>query len=111
MTLLASDLFSVAGKTALVTGATGYLGQVMVGVLKQNGAKVIGTYASRLPTSQLADEWYLIDANASSSESGERLFEIGTNNQIDILINNAHPMKREAGFNVDTDPIEHLSRA
>src|SRR3990167_2517752 len=111
MSLMASNLFSVAGKTALVTGANGYLGQVMAGVLKQNGAKVIGTYASRLPTSQPADEWYLIDANASSSESGERLFEIGANNQIDILINNAHPMKREAGFNVETDQIEHYSRA
>ena len=110
-TLLANDIFSVAGKTALVTGANGYLGQVMAEVLKQNGAKVIGTYASRLPTSQSADEWYLIDANASSSESGERLFEICANNRVDILINNAHPMKRESGFNVDIDPIEHLSRA
>ena len=111
MDLLASNLFSVAGKTALVTGANGYLGQVVAGVLKQNGASVIGTYATKIPTDGFCDEWYLIDSNSPYPDLEERLREIESNNQIDVLINNAHPMKREAGFNVETDQIEHYSRA
>lgn len=111
MSLLASDLFSVAGKTALVTGANGYIGQTICKTLKQNGARVIGTYATRLPTDQLADEWYLVDANFTHLDLEERLREIGSNNQIDILINNAHPMKRDAGFNIETDQIQNYSHA
>src|SRR3990167_4817460 len=114
MTLLASELFSVIGRTAIVTGANGYLGQVMCRVLKENGAKVLGTYATHLPelADSTVDEWYLIDANSPLYPNvEERLREIESDNQIDVLINNAHPMKREAGFNVETDQIEHYSRA
>ena len=110
MSLVANDLFSVAGKTALVTGATGYLGEVICRVLKENGATVIGTGTS-LKSASALDEWYLLDANSAYPDLEERLREIESNNQIDVLINNAHPMKREAGFNVELDQIAHLSRA
>jgi gluconate 5-dehydrogenase len=56
------------------------------------------------------DDWIMLDAN-NPTEAEEKLRIVESNNQIDILINNAHPMKREAGFNVDTDQIEHYSRA
>ena len=111
MTLLASDLFSVAGKTALVTGANGYLGRIIAQSLKQNGARVIGTYATKIPTDGFCDEWYLIDSNSPYPDPEERLREIESGNQIDVLINNSHSMRREAGFNVELDQIEHYSRA
>ena len=110
MSLLANNLFSVTGKTALVTGATGYLGQVICRVLKENGATIIGTGTS-LPPASILDEWYLLDANSAYPDLEEQLRKIESNNQIDVLINNAHPMKCEAGFNVETDQIECLSRA
>src|SRR3990167_6015196 len=114
MSLLANDLFSVAGKTALVTGATGYLGNVIHQVLSDNGARVIGTSTrdvqARLPQSY-HDDWIMLDANDSYPEVAEKLRVVAENNQIDVLINNAHPMKREAGFNVELDQIAHLSRA
>ena len=112
MDLLASNLFSVAGKTAFVTGATGYLGQVICRVLKENGAKIIGTGAMlRLAIDNTIDEYLELDANDSRANTGEKLREVAQNNQIDILINNAHPMKRESGFNVEIDQVEHLSQS
>src|SRR3990167_9964778 len=112
MSLLASDLFSVVGKTALVTGATGYLGQVICRVLKENGARVIGTCRDILADVKpiLLDDWVSIDSNDFPKVS-EILRVLESNYHIDVLINNAHPMKRDAGFNVETDQIEHLSRA
>ena len=108
VTLSAGDLFSVAGKTAFVTGATGYLGQVICRVLKENGARVIGTGAMlRLAIDNAIDEYFELDANDSWANTGEKLREVAQNNQIDILINNAHPMKRESGFNVEIDQVEH----
>src|SRR3990167_5077379 len=111
VSLPVSDLFSVAGKTALVTGATGYLGQVICRVLKENGAYVIGT-STKVQTEYLdyLDICHKIDANGLDSAT-LGLDYIAASNSIDVLINNAHPMKREAGFNVETDQIEHLSRA
>ena len=110
MSLLASDLFSVVGKTALVTGATGYLGQVICRVLKENGATVFGTGTVPQMGLTVIDGYFILDANDPQASSW-KLHTVEGNNKFDILINNAHPMKRESGFNVETDQIEHLSRA
>ena len=113
MSLLASDIFSVAGKTALVTGATGYLGQVICRVLKENGATVIGTWANTEVTPSYAmnmEQWYHLDANVPSM-AAKALEWLEDAYHFDIIVNNAHPMNSHAGFNVELDQIEHYSRA
>jgi gluconate 5-dehydrogenase len=39
--LSANNLFSLCGKTALLTGASGYLGRTMARALLENGARVL----------------------------------------------------------------------
>lgn len=113
MTLLANDLFSVAGKTALVTGATGYLGQVICRVLKENGATVIGTWANTEASQESAqnmEQCYHLDANIPDI-AAKALEWLEDAYRFDIIVNNAHPMNSRAGFNIELDQIENLSRA
>lgn len=113
MTLLANDLFSVAGKTALVTGATGYLGQIICRVLKENGATVIGTWANTEASEdamQNMEQSYHLDANIPDV-AAKALEWLEDAYRFDIIVNNAHPMNSRAGFNVGLDQIVDLSRA
>ena len=113
MTLLANDLFSVVGKTALVTGATGYLGQVICRVLKENGATVIGTWANTEASRDVAqnmEQCYHLNANVPDVVA-KALEWLEDAHRFDILVNNAHPMNSNAGFNVALDQIADLSRA
>ena len=41
MSLSASDLFSLKGKTVLLTGASGYLGRTFSRAVLENGARLI----------------------------------------------------------------------
>lgn len=94
-----NDLFNLSGKTALITGATGYLGSAMAIALAEAGASVVissrdesraNEAAAKLPVlgdakhsgielDQMAGE----DALATSFESA-----VSKNGSLDILINN-----------------------
>lgn len=99
MNLHVSNLFDVSSKTALVTGATGYLGQIICKVLKDNGAYVIGM--GRRETCGNVHEYISVDF-----QDENKVAEL-VNYKIDILVNNAHDMSLAAGFNVSGDQIKN----
>lgn len=101
----AQSLFSLNGKTALVTGATGYLGGVMAEVLRVNGAEVISVYHD--PDKKPANGQSL-KVDMYDRKSYDALYQFAQENQIDILVNNAHEMSISTGFNVLADQLaEH----
>ena len=98
----AHSLFSVEGKIALVTGATGHFGQVVVQVLQDNGAEVISLYHSE----DKKPEGRSLRADMYSADDYDALRKFAEDNPVDILVNNAYDMSRETGFNVLADQIE-----
>lgn len=109
MNYSAADIFSLAGKTALVTGASGFLGRTWCEALLDNGATVIALGRSAR-TDSAAKGWQdrygagsvtarridMYDLAALENELGEILADTG---RVDILINNAHEMGAATGFN------------
>ncbi len=116
MNLRASELFSLAGKTAVLTGASGYLGRTMARGLLANGARVIAIGRSERLDKEVAGwaaefgddrvrservDMYDLDALRA------RLGEIAaTEASIDVLVNNAHELGPATGFNVPGGGLE-----
>jgi NAD(P)-dependent dehydrogenase (short-subunit alcohol dehydrogenase family) len=120
VTLTLQHLFSVRGKTALVTGASGFLGRTLSETLLANGARVFALARSdRL--AREAKGWsdrygedcveirqvdmYDLDAFRATLEA------ITTETPVDILVNNAHEMDAPTGFGsplgtLDAAPVE-----
>ena len=93
------DLLSLAGRTALVTGATGYLGSAMASALAEAGASVVVS-SRRLADAQRAMEGLqraksqhhaieMDHLDESSIDAGFRS-AVGIAGKIDILVNNGH---------------------
>ena len=88
-------MFSLAGKTALVTGATGGIGAEIAKTLHSQGAHVVlsGTREGILAdlAAQLGERTSIAAANLSDAESVDGLIaraEVATG-QLDILVANA----------------------
>lgn len=92
-----SDLFSVKGKTILVTGGSSGLGLQMAAGFLQNGARVI--IASRkqancdtaLDSLSNLGEAYAVAADVASADGRARIVEFVTEKfgKLDVLVNNA----------------------
>jgi 3-oxoacyl-[acyl-carrier protein] reductase len=89
-------MFDLAGKTALVTGASGGIGSAIVRQLHARGAAVVlsGTRAEALESlkSELAERAYVVSCNLADTGSVEALpkaAEAVAGAPIDILVNNA----------------------
>ena len=89
-------MFDLAGKTALVTGATGGIGGEIAKMLAQAGAKVAlsGTRQERLEAvaAEIGENAVVVPANLSDSASVDgliKLAEEALGGQLDILVNNA----------------------
>lgn len=104
----ASELFSVEGRTALVTGASGFLGQTLCETLVANGARVIalgrseriGELADRVnaaygDTVVIPRQLDMYDLAAYEA----LLADLSAHHAIDILVNNAHELGAATGFN------------
>ncbi|MGE6630276.1 2-dehydro-3-deoxy-D-gluconate 5-dehydrogenase KduD [Bacillus sp. NPDC077027] len=122
------SLFSLEGKTALVTGPGTGIGQGIAVALAQSGADIIGTY-HRTP---LEDTKALVEASGRSFRSYQVDFsnpqtaDVAINSllkehSIDILINNAGTIRREkaaeysaenwhAVMNVNTNSLFFLTQ-
>lgn len=96
-----SSMFSLAGKTALVTGANTGLGQGIAVALAGAGADIAAAgFVAPLETeamvTALGRRFIAIDANLSTIEPVERIVEetIAGFGRIDILVNNAGLIRR-----------------
>ncbi len=90
------DLFSLANKTALVTGATGDIGAAIAKTLHRAGATVVvsGTRVAKLEAlaEALGERCFAIPADLSDPASPEHLrtqIEAHVPEGVDILVNNA----------------------
>jgi NAD(P)-dependent dehydrogenase (short-subunit alcohol dehydrogenase family) len=117
--LKSSELFSVAGKTVVLTGASGFLGRTFARTLLTNGARVVALGRS---------ERLLHEAEAWSSEFGQALVSVhrvdmydvpalsvtldrivSEESSIDVVVNNAHELGPATGFNVPAGSLENAT--
>lgn len=116
MKLDRESLFSLEGKTAVLTGASGYLGRTFTEALLINGARVIAIGRSERLESQ-AERWR--DRFGAERVRNVRLDmydldELGRafdgiacdEERVDVLINNAHELGPLTGFNVPEGGLE-----
>ncbi len=115
--LARTQLFSLEGKTAVLTGASGFLGRTFALALLANGARVLALGRSDRLQSEAA-KW----ANDFGSEK-IAVHQIDMYDQealntlcdriaadepsIDILINNAHELGAATGFNIPEGSLEN----
>ena len=114
--LKSGALFSVEGKTAVLTGASGFLGRTFVRTLLANGARVVALgrserllkeaagWADEFGEDRIAVERIDMYDTGALNEVLERI--AGREPRIDILINNAHELGAGTGFNVPEGALE-----
>jgi gluconate 5-dehydrogenase len=115
VSLDAGSLFSLEGRTALLTGATGFFGRTFARTLLSNGARLIALGRSdRLD--ELSAEWTrdfgaervrsckvdMYDLAAFSAV----LDEIAVQEEVDVLVNNAYELGPNTGFNTSEGALE-----
>jgi gluconate 5-dehydrogenase len=114
--LEASSLFSLDGKTALLTGASGFLGRIFARTLLANGARVVVLGRSeRLEAT--ATSWANEFGAGRVSVHRIDMYDIATLGElldavvaqeraVDILINNAYELGAATGFNTKEGSLE-----
>jgi NAD(P)-dependent dehydrogenase (short-subunit alcohol dehydrogenase family) len=110
-------LFSLEGKTAILTGASGFLGRTFALALLANGARVIALGRSdRLQTEATAwanqfgaDKISIEQIDMYNVEALNTLCDkiAAEEKSIDVLINNAHELGSATGFNVPEGSLEN----
>ena len=113
-------LFSLAGKTAVVTGAAGYLGRIFTEALLDAGARgvLMGRGEKLLRVSQQLEAHYgegSVEAKTVDFFDTENFRQMLQDltlrpSGIDILINNAFEFSKETGFNDPSGRLESLSK-
>lgn len=118
--LSSSELFSIRGRTAVVTGASGFLGRTFVRTLLANGARVVALARSERLVREV-ESWKgefgeqscaghrvdMYDSNALQQVL-ERI--VNEEPSLDILVNNAHELGSATGFNVPSGTLEFLDK-
>ncbi|RZJ22729.1 SDR family oxidoreductase [Acinetobacter sp. ANC 4216] len=91
------EIFSLTGKTALVTGATGYLGKSMVTILAEAGARVFINSRSKERCQQLVNELNSLNLDVypaffdvTNAQEINQFVETLEGEAVDILVNNAY---------------------
>lgn len=110
-----SSLFSLEGRVALLTGASGFLGRTFAEALLANGADLIaiGRPAKLSKQEQVWTEKYgagrvhcyyvdMYDLEALT----KTLDEIAHRHAVDVLVNNAHELAPSSGFNTPAGSLE-----
>ena len=112
-----NQLFSLEGKTAVLTGASGFLGRTFALALLANGARVVALGRSeRLHTD--ARGWVSQFGTEKVSVRQIDMYDVAALNNlcdqiaaeersIDILVNNAHELGANTGFNIPEGSLEN----
>ena len=114
-----NSLFSLEGKTAVLTGASGFLGRTFALALLANGARVVALgrserlqaeakiWANEFGTDRISVKQ--IDMYDTSALNDLCDGIAADEKTIDILINNAHELGASTGFNVPEGSLEQAS--
>ena len=124
MSLDAAELFSLAGRTAVLTGASGFLGRTFARAMLSNGARLVALGRSeRLDV--LGRSWaqeFGLDrvsthrVDMSDLEAlGELLDSVAEQETVDVIVNNAYELSPTSGFNspigrLETFPVDQWER-
>jgi gluconate 5-dehydrogenase len=110
-------LFSLEGKTAVLTGASGFLGRTFALALLANGARVVALGRSeRLKTEAVgwanefgADKVAVEQIDMYDVDALKQLCVsiAESEKSIDVLVNNAHELGAATGFNVPEGSLEN----
>jgi len=114
--LQATNLFSLTGKTAVLTGASGFLGRTFAVALLANGARVVALGRSQRLKKE-AESWsaqfgsdriavHQIDMYNTAGLNTLLDSIAAEEKSIDILVNNAHELGAATGFNVPEGSLE-----
>ena len=117
--LKTSSLFDLEGKTAVLTGASGFLGRTFAQTLLANGARVVALGRSDRLRSEAAKWANEFGADKVAVEQID-MYDVaalnalcdkiaGEEKSIDILINNAHELGAATGFNVPEGSLENAT--
>ena len=110
------NLFSVNGKTVVLTGASGFLGRRFARTFLTNGARVVVLGRSNRLLDE-ADRWtrdfgpdcisvYRVDMYDLEELSRTLDRIVAAETSIDVLVNNAHELGPGTGFNVPEGALE-----
>jgi len=112
----ASSLFSLEGRTALLTGASGFLGRTFARTLLSNGARLIALGRSERLDAGSADwarefgaervQSYRVDMYDLAALAKVLDEIVAREPAVDILINNAYELGPNTGFNTDGGALE-----
>lgn len=117
--LKSSELFSVQGKTVVLTGASGFLGRTFARTLLTNGARVVAIGRSERLMRE-AEKWSgefgsenvavhrvdMYDVQALS-KTLDRI--VAQEVKIDVVVNNAHELGPATGFNVPEGSLDNAT--
>ena len=117
--LKSASLFSLEGKTAVLTGASGFLGRTFALALLANGARVVALGRSdrlKAEAAQWANEFgadkvaYKQVDMYDTAALNDLCDAIASEERVvDVLINNAHELGAATGFNVPEGSLENAT--
>ncbi len=110
-------LFSLEGKTAVLTGASGFLGRTFALALLANGARVVALGRSERLKTEAASWANQFGAEKIAIEQID-MYDVAALNalcdkvaaeesSLDILVNNAHELGAATGFNIPEGSLEN----
>ena len=104
------DLFSLAGKIAIVTGGAGLIGREIVKALREFGAMV---HIADIQNDQVADlinesdiKYTYLDMSSASSIEKAIADVVREKGKIDIFVNSAYPRTRDWGLHFEKVPFD-----
>lgn len=112
-----SSLFSLEGKTVVLTGASGFLGRTFCLALLANGARVVALGRSERLKAEGLNWSNQFGADRISIEQID-MYDVaalnalcdkiaGSEKSVDVLVNNAHELGSATGFNVAAGSLEN----